>query len=113
MFYYLALAAILFSIGMFGVLTRRNTIGILMSLELMFNAVNINFVAFNKFILTDGLIGQMFAIFIIVVAAAEAVVALNHLQLDDKKFVDLCGEGEWFVGTRGGHADHVNRYGYL
>ena len=81
MFYYLALAAILFSIGMFGVLTRRNTIGILMSLELMFNAVNINFVAFNKFILTDGLIGQMFAIFIIVVAAAEAVVGLSIVLL--------------------------------
>ena len=81
MFYYLALAAILFSIGLFGVLTRRNTIGILMSLELMFNAVNINFVAFNKFILTDGLIGQMFAIFIIVVAAAEAVVGLAIVLL--------------------------------
>lgn len=81
MFYYLALAAILFSIGLFGVLTRRNTIGILMSLELMFNAVNINFIAFNKFILTDGLIGQMFAIFIIVVAAAEAVVGLAIVLL--------------------------------
>jgi len=81
MFPYLALAAILFSIGMFGVLTRRNTIGILMSLELMFNAVNINLVAFNKFIMTDGLIGQMFAIFIIVVAAAEAVVGLAIVLL--------------------------------
>jgi len=42
-----------------------------------------------------------------VVATAEAVVALNDLQLDKQKFVDLCGEGEWFVGTRGGHADHA------
>ncbi len=81
MFYYLALAAILFSIGLFGVLTRRNTIGILMSLELMFNAVNINFVAFNKYIINDGLTGQMFAIFIIVVAAAEAVVGLALVLL--------------------------------
>ena len=81
MFYYLALAAILFSIGLFGVLTRRNTIGILMSLELMFNAANINFVAFNKFILSEGLVGQMFAIFIIVVAAAEAVVGLAIVLL--------------------------------
>lgn len=76
MFYYLALAAILFSIGMFGVITRRNAIGILMSLELMFNAANINFVTFNKYVAADALVGQMFAIFIVVVAAAEAVVGL-------------------------------------
>ncbi len=81
MFYYLALAAILFSIGLFGVLTRRNTIGILMSLELMFNAANINFVTFNKYILSEGIVGQMFAIFIIVVAAAEAVVGLAIVLL--------------------------------
>jgi len=81
MFHYLALAAILFSIGLFGVLTRRNVIGILMSLELMFNAANINFVAFNKYIVTDGLTGQIFAIFIIVVAAAEAVVGLAIVLL--------------------------------
>ncbi len=81
MFHYLALAAILFSIGLFGVLTRRNVIGILMSLELMFNAANINFVTFNKFIVTDGLAGQIFAIFIIVVAAAEAVVGLAIVLL--------------------------------
>jgi len=81
MFYYLALAAMLFSIGLFGVLTRRNVIGILMSLELMFNAANINFVAFNKYIITDGLTGQIFAIFIIVVAAAEATVGLALVLL--------------------------------
>ncbi len=81
MFYYLALAAVLFSIGLFGVLTRRNTIGILMSLELMFNAANINFVTFNRFVATDGLIGQMFAIFVIVVAAAEAAVGLAIVLL--------------------------------
>ena len=81
MFHYLALAAILFSIGLFGVLTRRNVIGILMSLELMFNAANINFVAFNKYIVTDGLTGQIFAIFIIVVAAAEAVLGLAIVLL--------------------------------
>ncbi len=81
MFYYLALAAALFAIGLFGVLTRRNVIGILMSLELMFNAANINFVAFNKYIATDALVGQMFAIFIVVVAAAEAVVGLAIVLL--------------------------------
>ncbi|HWR82103.1 MAG TPA: NADH-quinone oxidoreductase subunit NuoK [Candidatus Deferrimicrobium sp.] len=81
MYYYLALAAVLFSIGLFGVLTRRNTIGILMSLELMFNAANINFVTFNKYVVTDGLAGQIFAMFIIVVAAAEATVGLAIVLL--------------------------------
>ncbi|MCK4633179.1 MAG: NADH-quinone oxidoreductase subunit NuoK [candidate division Zixibacteria bacterium] len=78
---YLALAAILFSIGLFGVMTRRNTIGILMSLELMFNAANINFVTFNKYVVSDGLVGQIFAIFIVVIAAAEAVVGLAIVLL--------------------------------
>lgn len=81
MFPYLAVAAVLFSIGTYGVLTRRNTIGILMSLELMFNAVNINLVAFNKFVWPDALVGQLFAIFIVVVAAAEAVVGLAIVLL--------------------------------
>ncbi len=81
MLQYLALAAILFAIGIFGVLTRRNAIGILMSLELMFNAVNINLVTFNKFIVPDNLTGQIFAIFVIVIAAAEAVVGLAIVLL--------------------------------
>jgi len=76
MFYYLALAAVLFAIGLFGVMTRRNLIGILMSLELMFNAANINLVTFNRFIAPEHIVGQMFAIFVVVVAAAEAVVGL-------------------------------------
>ena len=74
--HYLLLAAILFSIGFFGVLTRRNAIALLMSLELMFNAVNINLVAFNHYTQPDQFIGQIFAIFVIVVAAAEATVGL-------------------------------------
>ena len=81
MFQYLALASVLFAIGMFGVLTRRNAIGILMSLELMFNAVNINLVAFNRYIKPDDLTGQIFALFVIVVAAAEAVVGLAIVLL--------------------------------
>jgi NADH:ubiquinone oxidoreductase subunit K len=81
MYYYLALAAILFAIGLFGVITRRNAIGILMSLELMFNAANINFVTFNKFIANAGMTGQIFALFIIVVAAAEATVGLAIVLL--------------------------------
>jgi NADH:ubiquinone oxidoreductase subunit K len=81
MLQYLALAAILFAIGIFGVLTRRNAIGILMSLELMFNAANINLVAFNKYAGPDNLAGQIFALFIIVIAAAEAVVGLAIVLL--------------------------------
>jgi len=74
--HYLTLAAILFAIGFYGILTRRNAIAILMSLELMFNAVNINLVAFNRFVSPNDFIGQIFAIFVIVVAAAEATVGL-------------------------------------
>jgi len=89
MFYYLGLAAVLFSIGLFGVITRRNVIGILMSLELMFNAANINFVTFNKFLLNDALTGQLFAIFIVVVAAAEAVVGLAIVLLIYRNWRDI------------------------
>ncbi|MDX9859069.1 MAG: NADH-quinone oxidoreductase subunit NuoK [candidate division Zixibacteria bacterium] len=81
MHHYLYLAAILFAIGLFGVITRRNVIGILMSLELMFNAVNINLVAFNKYMAGEPLAGQLFAIFIVVVAAAEATVGLAIVLL--------------------------------
>ena len=76
MTHYLALSAILFSIGFYGVIVRRNAIAILMSLELMFNAVNINLVAFNRFVTPTELTGQIFAMFVIVIAAAEATVGL-------------------------------------
>ena len=76
LYHYLALAGFLFAIGLYGILTRRNAIAILMSLELMFNAVNINLVAFNRFVTPGNHIGQIFAIFVIVVAAAEATVGL-------------------------------------
>jgi len=79
--YYLVLAALLFAIGLFGVITRRNTIGILMSLELMFNAANINLVAFNRYVPGESLVGQMFAVFVVVVAAAEATVGLAIVLL--------------------------------
>ncbi|MDD5209988.1 MAG: NADH-quinone oxidoreductase subunit NuoK [Elusimicrobiales bacterium] len=74
--YYLALSGLLFTIGLFGVLTRRNVIGILMSIELMLNAANINFVAFNRFLYPGQYAGQLNAIFIITLAAAEVVVGL-------------------------------------
>lgn len=74
--HYLVLSALLFVIGVFGVLTRRNIIGILMSVEILFNAVNINLVAFNHYLHAGKLWGQGFAVFVIALAAAEAVVGL-------------------------------------
>ncbi len=74
--HYLILSAILFSIGLFGALTKRNAVVILMSIEIMLNAVNIAMVAFSRYIVPLLLTGQVFAIFIMVVAAAEAAVGL-------------------------------------
>ncbi len=74
--HYLILSAILFSIGLYGALAKRNAIVILMSIELMLNGVNIAMVAFSRYIVPLLLTGQVFAIFIIVVAAAEAAVGL-------------------------------------
>ena len=74
--HYLVLAALLFSIGLYGALAKRNAIIILMSIELMLNAVNIAMVAFSRYIVPALLTGQIFAIFIIVVAAAEVTVGL-------------------------------------
>ena len=74
--HYLILAAILFSIGLYGALAKRNAIIILMCIELMLNAVNITMVAFSRYVVPALLTGQIFAIFIIVVAAAEVAVGL-------------------------------------
>ena len=74
--HYLILSTVLFAIGLYGALAKRNAIVILMSIELMLNAVNIAMVAFSRYIVPLLLTGQIFAIFIIVVAAAEATVAL-------------------------------------
>jgi len=74
--HYLVLSAILFSIGLYGALTKRNAVIILMCIELMLNAVNITMVAFSRYIVPLLLTGQIFAIFIIVVAAAEVAVGL-------------------------------------
>jgi NADH:ubiquinone oxidoreductase subunit K len=72
----LFLSTILFFIGVYGFLTRRNMITMLMAVELMLNAVNINFVAFNKYLWGGKLDGVFFTIFIIAIAAAEAAVAI-------------------------------------
>jgi NADH:ubiquinone oxidoreductase subunit K len=73
--HYLVISAALFSLGIMGVLTRKNAVNVLMGIELILNSANINLVAFSKFS-AGNLNGQIFAIFIIVVAAAEAAVAL-------------------------------------
>lgn len=66
----------LFFIGMYGFFTRRNMITMLMSIELILNSVNINFVAFNKYLYPSALDGLFFTIFLIAIAAAEAAVAI-------------------------------------
>jgi NADH-quinone oxidoreductase subunit K len=74
--WYLIVAAALFCIGLYGVLSRRNAIGILMGIELMLNAVNINLVAFWRYTTPQTVTGTVFAIFVLTVAAAEAAVGL-------------------------------------
>lgn len=74
--HYLILSAILFSIGLYGALAKRNTIAILLSIEIMLSAVNIAMVAFSRYIAPTALTGQVFVIFIMAVAAAEAAVGL-------------------------------------
>lgn len=80
--HFLVLSAILFSIGLFGALSKRNVVAILMSVEIMFNAVNVALVAFSRYLpvppgnIGRGLTGQVLTLFVITVAAAEAAVAL-------------------------------------
>ena len=73
--HYLVLSALLFSLGVFAVLTRRNAILLLMGIELILNSANINFIAFSRYS-TGTLDGQLIAVFVIILAAAEVVVAL-------------------------------------
>jgi len=74
--WFILVAAALFCIGLYGVLARRNAIGILMGIELMLNAVNINLVAFWRYLDPARMTGQVFAIFVFAVAAAEVAVGL-------------------------------------
>ncbi len=73
--HYLTVAAILFVLGIYCVLTRRNAVTILMGIELILNSANLNFIAFSRYC-TNGITGQVFALFVIIMAAAEAAVAL-------------------------------------
>jgi NADH:ubiquinone oxidoreductase subunit K len=74
--WYLLVAAALFCIGLYGVFARRNAVAILMSVELMLNAVNINLVAFWRYMTPDRSVGMAWAVFVLTVAAAEAAVGL-------------------------------------
>ena len=73
---YLLVSSILFCLGIFAVITRKNAVAILMGIELILNSANINFIAFNRFGNFNSLDGHVFSIFVIVLAAAEAAVAL-------------------------------------
>ena len=95
--HYLVVGALLFAIGLYLALAKRNAIGILMGIELMLNAVNLTLVAFSRFIVAPRPIdGQVFAVFVITVAAAEAAVALalvmaiySHRQTIDMNRINL------------------------
>ena len=76
LYHVLIISTALFFIGVFGFLTRRNLITMLMSIELVLNSVNINFIAFNKYVWPNKLDGLFFSIFVIAIAAAEAAVAI-------------------------------------
>ena len=93
LYHLLFISAALFFIGIFGFFTRRNLITILMSVELILNSVNINFIAFNKYLWPGKMDGLFFTIFIIAIAAAEAAVAIaiiinlyrSHQSIDVEK----------------------------
>ena len=87
--HYLILSAILFSIGLYGALTKRNAVIMLMCIELMLNAVNITMVAFSRYIVPLLLTGQVFAIFVMVVAAAEVAVGLAIILAIYRGLVDI------------------------
>lgn len=74
--YFLILATLMFFAGVYGFLTRRNLITILMSVELILNSVNINYLAFNRYLYPHKLEGMFFSLFVIAVAASEAAVAI-------------------------------------
>lgn len=86
--HFLIISAILFALGLFGIITRKNAVMVLMGIELILNAANINFVAFAKYG-NLGLDGQIYALFIIILAAAEAAVALGIILNIYKNFTNV------------------------
>jgi NADH:ubiquinone oxidoreductase subunit K len=83
---YLFIGALLFAFGIFGVFLRRSLIGVLIGLELMLNGANINFMAFNRFLAPDPVVGQLYALFIMGISAAETTIALSIIVLVFRKF---------------------------
>jgi len=96
---YLILAAILFGMGVYGLVTRRTLVGMLIASELILAGASINFMAFNRFTAPDPTIGQIFTLFIMAIAAAEAAIGLsitiavyrNYKSVDTEDMVDLQG----------------------
>ena len=84
--HFMIISGVMFFLGVYGFLVRRNLITILMSLELMLNAVNLNFVAFNSYLHPEFLQGHFFALFVIGVAAAEAALAIAIIVFLYRKF---------------------------
>lgn len=97
LYHLLFISTALFFIGIYGFLTRRNLITMLMSIELILNSVNINFIAFNKYLWANRLDGVMFTVFVIAIAAAEAAVAIaiiinlyrSHQSIDVQKAEEM------------------------
>ncbi len=96
---YLFIAALLFSMGIYGLVTRRTLIGMLIASELILAAASINFMAFNRFTAPDPAVGQIFTLFIMAIAAAEAAIGLsivvaiyrNYKTIDAEDLVELKG----------------------
>ncbi|MBC8208336.1 MAG: NADH-quinone oxidoreductase subunit NuoK [Desulfobulbaceae bacterium] len=96
---YLVIAAILFGMGVYGLVTRRTLIGMLIASEMVLIASSINFMAFNRFTAPDPAVGQIFTLFIMAIAAAEAAIGLsiviavyrNYQSVDTEDLVDLKG----------------------
>jgi NADH:ubiquinone oxidoreductase subunit K len=86
---YLYLAVLLFAIGLYGVLSRRNLIAVLISVELILNAASINFMAFNRFLAPNPAVGQVITLFIMAVAAAEAAIALSIIMAVYRKLKSI------------------------
>lgn len=96
---YLIIGALLFAMGVYGLITRRTLIGMLIAAELVLAAASINFMAFNRFTAPDPLVGQIFTLFIMAIAAAEAAIGLsivvaiyrNYKSIDAEDLVELKG----------------------
>ena len=96
---YLVFGAMLFSLGVYGLVTRKTLIGMLIAAELMLAGVSINFMAFNRFLAPDPSIGQIFTLFIMAIAAAEAAIGLSivvavyrhYKTVDAEELINLKG----------------------